>query len=62
MAKLYVAQIAHLSQDLIEHVTNANNLMARAKHELDRIAQITKTLCGVYEDLEKDWRDERESK
>lgn len=59
MAKLYVAQIAHLSQDLIEHVTNANNLMMRSKHELDRIQQITKTLCEVYEDLEKDWRDER---
>jgi len=60
MAKLYVAQIAHLSQDLIEHVTNANNLMARTKHELDRVSQITKTLCTVYDDLEKDWRDERE--
>lgn len=59
MAKLYVAQIAHLSQDLIEHVTNANNLMMRSKYELDRISQITKTLCEVYDDLEKDWRDKQ---
>lgn len=58
MAKLNLVQIAHLSQDLIEHVTNANNLMARSKHELDRIQQITKMLCVAYEDLEKDWRDE----
>ena len=59
MAKLYLAQIAHLSQDLIEHVTNVNNLMMRSKHELDRIQQITKMLCTVYEELEKDCRDGR---
>ena len=59
MAKLNLVQIAHLSQDLIEHVTNANNLMSRSKHELERIQQITKLLCTTYEDLEKDWSDGR---
>ncbi len=59
MAKLNLVQIAHLSQDLIEHVTNANNLMARSKHELDRIQQITKVLCTAYDELERDWSDER---
>ena len=54
MAYIHMAQIAHLSQDLIEHVTNANNLMMRNKHELDRITQITKMLCTVYEELERD--------
>ena len=54
MAYIHMAQIAHLSQDLIEHVTNANNLMMRNKHELDRIAQITKMLCTVHEELERD--------
>jgi uncharacterized membrane protein affecting hemolysin expression len=58
MAKLNLVQIAHLSQDLIEHVTNAVNLTMRSKHELDRIQQITKMLCTAYDDLEKDWRDE----
>ena len=54
MAYTHMAQIACLTQDLIEHVTNAKNLMMRNKHELDRISQITKILCTVYEELEKD--------
>lgn len=54
MAHLHMAQIAYLSQDLIEHVTNANNLVMRTKHELERISQITKTLCMVHDELEKD--------
>lgn len=60
MANLNLVQIAHLSQDLIEHVTNAVNLIMRSKYELDRIQQITKMLCTAYEDLEQDWRDEFE--
>lgn len=55
MAHLHMAQIAYLSQDLIEHVTNANNLVMRTKHELERISQITKSLCMVHEELEEDW-------
>jgi len=55
MAHLHMAQIAYLSQDLIEHVTNAHNLMMRTKHELERISQITKSLCMVHEELEEDW-------
>jgi hypothetical protein len=54
MARLHLAQIAHLSQDLIEHIINAQNLMARGKHELDRMQQIVKMLCIVQEELEKD--------
>lgn len=59
MARLHLAQMAYLSQQLIHQVKNANNLMARNKHELDRIQQITKLLCTTYEDLEKDWSDGR---
>lgn len=54
MARLHLAQIAHLSQDLIEHLTNAQNLQMRNKHELDRMQQIVKMLCTVQEELEKD--------
>lgn len=62
MAHIHMAQIAYLSQDLIEHVTNANNLMARNKHELDRIQQIVKMLLTVHEELEKDWDYVQQSK
>jgi hypothetical protein len=61
-ARLHLAQIAHLSQDLIEHLTNAQNLVARSKHELDRIQQIVKMLCIVHEELEKDLQYVREPK
>ena len=62
MAHLHMAQIAYLSQHLIEHVKNANNLIVRGKYELDRIHQTTIALLNVYEELQKDWRDERESR
>lgn len=54
MAHLHVAQIAYLSQDLFEHLKNANNLIMRSKYELDRIQQIAKMLCTVHEELERD--------
>lgn len=55
MAHLHVAQIAYLIQELIEHTTQANNLVMRTKHELDRIQQTTKMLVSVHDELEKDW-------
>ena len=54
MARLHLAQIAYLSQDLIEHVKNANNLIVQSKVELDRIHQTTITLMTVFEEFEKD--------
>ena len=54
MAALHIVQMAHLSQELIEHIIQANNLMTRSKHELDRIHQVTKMLLNVHEELEKD--------
>lgn len=50
-----MAQIAYLTQDLIEHIHNANNLLARSKYELARIQQTTQLLATVHEELEKDW-------
>jgi len=55
MAHLHMAQIAYLSQDLIEHVTHANNLVMRTQQQLDHISRIVKMLCTVHEELEKDW-------
>ena len=57
MAHLHMAQLAYLSQELTEHITIANNLIMRSKYELDRIQQVTKMLCNVHEELEKDWDD-----
>lgn len=59
MAYLHLAQIARLSQDLIEHLTIATNLVMRNKYELERMQQIMKMLCTVQEELEKDLSDER---
>jgi iron-sulfur cluster repair protein YtfE (RIC family) len=42
------------SQDLIEHIIQAHNQLARTKYELDRIQQVAKLLVNVHEDLEKD--------
>jgi hypothetical protein len=53
MAHLHMAQIAYLSQDLIEHLTIATNLVMRNKYELERMQQLMKTLCTVHEELEK---------
>jgi hypothetical protein len=54
MAHLHVAQIAYLIQELIEHTTQANNLVTRTKYELDRIQQATKMLASVHDELERD--------
>lgn len=59
MAYLHLAQTAHLTQDLIEHLTIAMNLVMRNKYELERMQQIMKRLCTVQEELEKEMRDER---
>lgn len=57
MARLHLAQIAHLSQELCEHIKNANNLIVRSKVELDRIHQTTVALMTVFEEFEKDSND-----
>ncbi|MBA3814724.1 MAG: hypothetical protein H0X26_09660 [Alphaproteobacteria bacterium] len=60
MAHLHIAQIEYLSQDLIEHVKNANNLIMRSKHELARIQQIAIMFLTVLEELEKDTEHEQQ--
>jgi hypothetical protein len=50
------------SQDLIEHIKNANNLIVRSKVELDRIHEVTKKLLTVHDELERDWEDAQQSK
>jgi len=62
MAYIHMAQVANLTQDLIERLTIATNLVMRNKHELERMQQIMQMLCTVHEELEKDWRDGREYK
>ena len=54
MAHLHVAQIGYLSQDLIQRITNANNLIVRSKVELDLMHQTVKMLLNVFDELEKD--------
>ena len=56
MAHLHVAQIAHLSQQLIEQIKNANNLMCRGKAEIDLIHRTVKSLFTVLDD----WTTEKE--
>lgn len=59
MAGLSLAQIAHLTQELIEHLTLSMNLVMRNKLELERMQQIMKTLCTVQKELERELGDER---
>jgi len=47
MAKLHLAQIAYLSQQLIDQVKNINNLIVRGKFELDLVQQTLRTLLTV---------------
>ena len=54
MAHLHLAQIGYLSQDLIERMRNANNLIVRSKVELDLMHQTVKMLLNVFDELEKD--------
>jgi|GEM_PF-2818076 len=51
MAHLHVAQIEYLSQQLIDQVKNANNLIVRGKFELDLIQQTLRTLLIVSNEL-----------
>ncbi|OJW51020.1 MAG: hypothetical protein BGO67_11835 [Alphaproteobacteria bacterium 41-28] len=56
MAKLHVAQIEYLSQQLIDQINNANHLIVKSKHEL-YLAQLTiRSLLAVYDE----WVVERE--
>lgn len=54
MAHLHIAQIAYLSQELTEHLMQANNLLMRSRYELDCIHQISKRLSHVHDELERD--------
>jgi hypothetical protein len=54
MAATYIVQLAHLSQELIGHIIQAHNQLARAKVELDRIQQVTKLIVNVHEGLEEE--------
>ena len=49
MAKMYVAQIEYLSQDLIHHIQNAHNLIGRGTFELDRAQKSLKMLLEVQD-------------
>ena len=59
MAKLHLAQIAYLSQQLINQVTNVNNLIVRGKLELSLVQETLNTLltvCGEWiADGERDY-------
>jgi hypothetical protein len=49
MAKLHIAQLEYLSQELIDHVRNAHNLIGRGTFELDRAQKTLKMLVNVQE-------------
>ncbi len=49
MAKLHVAQLEYLSQELIDHVRNAHNLIGRGMSELDRTQRTLKILINVQD-------------
>lgn len=49
MAKLHLAQIEYLSQDLIIHIQNAHNLIGRGTFELDCVQRTLKMLLTVQE-------------
>lgn len=51
MADLHLAQIAHLSQQLIDHTKNVNNLIVRGKVELDLIQHTLRMFLIVCEEL-----------
>ncbi len=51
MARLHLAQIAYLSQQLIDQVKNVNNLIVRGKFELELVQETLGTLltvCGEW--------------
>lgn len=49
MAKLNLAQIEYLSQELIDHLRNAHNLMGRGKFELDLAQRALKALLNAQD-------------
>jgi hypothetical protein len=49
MAKLDVAQINYLSQDLIVHIQNAQNLIGQGTFELDRAQKSLKMLLNAQD-------------
>jgi len=61
MANLHLAQIEYLSQQLIDQVKNANNLIIKSKFELDRVQQTLKAFLTVHEEwiVEKELDNER---
>ncbi len=51
MAHIHIAQIEYLSQELIDHVKNVNNLIARGKFELDLVQQTLRALLIVCNEV-----------
>jgi hypothetical protein len=49
MAKLHIAQLEYLSQELIDHLRNAYNLMGRGKFELDLAQRTLKALLNAQD-------------
>lgn len=49
MAKLQIAQIEYLSQDLIDSIQNARNLIGRGTYELNRAQKTLKILLSLQE-------------
>ena len=49
MAKLHIAQLEYLSQELTDHVRNAHNLIGRGTSELDRAQRALKMLINVQD-------------
>ena len=49
MAKLHIAQLEYVSQELIDHVKNAHNLIGRGTSELDRAQRTLKMLINVQD-------------
>ena len=49
MAALHITQIEYLSQELIDHVRNAHNLIGRGTFELDRAQKTLKLLVTIQD-------------
>jgi hypothetical protein len=49
MAALHIAQLEYLSQELIEHVKNARNLIESGASELERVQRALKMLINVQD-------------
>ena len=53
-AKLHIAQLEYLSQELIEHVQEAHNLIGRGTLALDRTQKALKMLLDVQDQWVKE--------